>query len=77
MSRYFFDVCDDGRVTRDEEGAEFNGIDAAVDEASRTMGEIARASLPRSTQREMTIYLRDENRRLRLRAELRFEATRF
>src|SRR5215208_1189899 len=41
MPRFYFDVRDNDRLTRDEDGTELSGVDAARTEASRTLGEMA------------------------------------
>ena len=42
MPRFYFDVRDGDRFTHDDEGVELVGIEAARDEATRALGEIAR-----------------------------------
>jgi hypothetical protein len=42
MRRYFFDVRDGGDVIPDEEGMELSTIDAAQNEATRALADMAR-----------------------------------
>jgi hypothetical protein len=59
MPRYFFDFSDDGRVVRDEEGTELPDLDAARDEALKTLAGIARDELPDGNRREFALTIRD------------------
>ena len=77
MSRFYFDIRDGDRYTPDHEGADFDGIEAARAEAGRTLGEIARDVLSTSVRRDIAINVRDDDHKLRLRAGLRFDVTRF
>ncbi len=76
MARYYFDVRDGEVLTRDDEGLEFRGIDAASDEAARTLAEIACDVLPGAAHRVLAIEVRDETRELVLKAQLTFEIAR-
>ncbi len=60
MPRYFFDIHDGERSTTDEVGMELDGIEAARQETSRTLGEIARDILPDGDRREVVIEVKDE-----------------
>ena len=75
MPRYYFDVRD-GHLTEDDIGLEFDGIEAARDEAARALGEMARDVFPGSVARELAIEVRDENKEPLLRTTLRFEVQR-
>lgn len=75
MPRYYFDVRD-GHLTEDDVGIEFDGIEAARDEAARALGEMARDVLPGSAVREIAIQVRDGTREPLLRTVLRFEVER-
>jgi hypothetical protein len=46
MSRYFFDVREGARFTPDDEGFDFDSLDAAEHEAASTAAEIGRDRLP-------------------------------
>ena len=69
MPRYFFDVTDSGETSRDSDGVEFPSLEAARQEALKTLGEIAKDELPDGDRREFSIRIRDGERSL-LRASL-------
>jgi hypothetical protein len=73
MPHYFFDTRDGDHFTRDELGLELDGIEAARDEATLGMGDLARDALPGALRRELAIEVRDETDRQLLRASLWFE----
>jgi hypothetical protein len=73
MARYYFDHRDGNTFISDDEGLEFDGIEAVRNEATRTLGGIAKDALPGSVRREITIEVRDEASRPVLRAALWFE----
>jgi len=72
MPRYYFDVHDGETFTRDDEGVELDGIEAAKAEASKTLPEIACGTKPDGNRRDYTIEVRDETGRPVLRAGLSF-----
>jgi Domain of unknown function (DUF6894) len=76
MPLFYFDVRDGQKFTEDDYGLEFPNIEAARDEATRTLAEIAKDVLPGSTVREMAIEVRDEAKDPLLRTVLRFEVER-
>lgn len=41
MTRYFFDIREDGELTRDEDGVELETLEAARLEAQRALAEMA------------------------------------
>jgi hypothetical protein len=59
MPKFFFDFFDSGDVTPDNHGTELHGIDAAKQEAAKTLGAIVGDMLPGSL-RELEIKIRDE-----------------
>jgi hypothetical protein len=73
MRRYFFDSRDGDRYVRDDEGLELDGIEAARDEATLALRDLAKDSIPKSTRRELAIEVRDEADRRLIRASLWFE----
>ena len=77
LPRFFFDVRDNNRFTRDPDGTELAGVEAARTEASRTLGEIAKETLPVHERCDVAITVRDDADHLILRAGLRFDVTRF
>jgi hypothetical protein len=76
MPRYYFDHSDGDQFLRDDEGLEFDGIEAARDEAARALGEMARDVLPRAVRRVLAIEVRDEAKEPLLEARLIFEVAR-
>jgi len=60
MPRYFFDIHDGARSTTDDTGVELDGLEAARQEAARTLGEIARDILPYSDRHEVVIEVKNE-----------------
>ena len=71
--RYFFDTRDDSHVVRDEIGLDLDGPEAARDEATRGLADLARDALPGATRRELAVEVRDDADRAVLRAALWFE----
>lgn len=70
MPRYYFDVHDGEKGTRDEDGLDLDGDDRALKEAVKALPEIARDVLPDGTQRDFVVEVRDAARGLILRAKL-------
>jgi len=70
---YFFDTRDNGEIIQDDVGIEFNDLDAVKSHAALSLAEMARDVLPGSTQRELSIEVRDMNQPI-LRDVLTFEA---
>ena len=60
MPRYYFDIHDGAQFARDETGVELDDINAARQEAARTLGELAREILPDGDRREVVIEVKDE-----------------
>jgi hypothetical protein len=73
MPRYYFEIRDGDACTFDDEGLELDGIDAARDEAARTLGEIARDVLPGSVRRVLGLTVRDEAQEPLFEARLVFD----
>ena|SRR5215207_2810295 len=59
-SRFFFDVREGSRITSDDEGLEFDGVDEAEREAAKAAAEIGRDRLPKGDAREVAIEVRNE-----------------
>jgi hypothetical protein len=76
MPRYYFDLRDGDHFLRDDVGVEFGGLEAARDEAARTLGEMARDVLPGAVRRVLTIAVRDGENEPLLEARLVFEVAR-
>ena len=64
MPRFYFDVRDDGSFTPDDDGREFDSLDAAELAAAEAAAEIGRDRLPMSDVRKVTVEVRDEHREL-------------
>ncbi len=61
MPRYYFDEHDGDTFTKDEEGLELDGIEAARAEARKALPDIARDVLPKDgDRRTMVVKVRDE-----------------
>ena len=74
MPRYFLDVHDGDALYPDHEGLELANIWSARDEATFSLAEIGRGMLPGRDARTMFVEVRDERRRLLVKAQLAFEA---
>jgi hypothetical protein len=61
MPRYFFDIREGAKFTPDEDGLEFDSLDAAEHEAACTAAEIGRDRLPTSDAREVTVEVKNEH----------------
>lgn len=61
MLRFYFDVQDGDSFTRDTNGLEFNSLNAAEYEATRTAAEIGREELPKGKAREVMVEVRDQH----------------
>ena len=62
MPRFYFDVREGARFIPDEEGLEFDSLDAAEREAATAAAEIGRDRLPTGDSREITVEVRNEHR---------------
>lgn len=58
MTRYFFDVLSNGKLTSDEEGTVLPNIDAARKEATLALGDLARETLRSSGSPRVGIEVR-------------------
>ena len=76
MPRYYFNIQDDDLFTPDDEGVDLEGVEAARDEAARTLGEIARDVLPGALCRMLKVEVMDEAREPLLEARLEFQVAR-
>ena len=61
MPRFYFDVRDGGRFLPDEEGSEFDSLDAAEYEAACAAVEFGRDQLPKGGARDVTVEVRNEH----------------
>ena len=60
MARYFFDVQNGKPPLHDDDGAEFDSLDAAVQAAARSAAEIGTSRLARGDVSDVVIAVRDE-----------------
>ena len=71
MPRYYFDSRDNGKLVET-----FPDIEFCKKEAARALAEIAREVTPGSERRELSIDVRDENKRPLFRTVMIFEIQR-
>ncbi len=62
MPRFYFDIREGTRFVSDEDGIEFDSLDAAEDHAVQTAAEIGRDNLPNSKVRENVVEVRNEHK---------------
>ena len=60
MARYYFDVQNGKPLVRDDEGAEFDSLEAAVQAAARSAAEIGTSRLAKGDFSDVVIAVRDE-----------------
>jgi hypothetical protein len=60
VARYYFDVQSGKPLVRDDEGAEFDNLEAAVQAAARSAAEIGTSRLARGDTSDVVIEVRDE-----------------
>ena len=60
MARYYFDIQNGAQCVRDDEGSEFDSLDAAVQAATHSAAEIGTNRLERGDTRDVVIEVRDE-----------------
>ncbi|MBM1172945.1 DUF6894 family protein [Microvirga arabica] len=60
MARYYFDVQDGAQSVRDDDGTDFDSLDAAVQAAARSAAEIGTDRLAKGDTRDVVIEVRDE-----------------
>jgi hypothetical protein len=60
LARYYFDIQDGAQVMQDDEGAEFDSLDAAVQAAARSAAEIGTSRLAKGDTSDVVIEVRDE-----------------
>ena len=74
MPRYFFDVFDGEKLTRDEIGIELAGLEQVRIAAIDALPDIARDELPNGDQRLFSVEARDQENRVVFKASLNFKA---
>jgi hypothetical protein len=60
VARYYFDVQNGKPLVRDDEGAEFDSLEAAVHAAARSAAEIGTSRLAKGDTSDVVIEVRDE-----------------
>ena len=60
MARYYLDVYHGEQLMRDDEGSEFDSLDAAVQGAARSAAEIGTSWLAKGDTHDVVIEVRDE-----------------
>ena len=76
MSRFFFDLHDDGRVHIDEEGIELSGFEEARQEAKQFVPDIVRERIMEAgDRRSFVVLVRDADGRAIYSATLSFAGT--
>ncbi|MBB3021342.1 hypothetical protein FHR70_004438 [Microvirga lupini] len=60
MACYYFDIQNGAQSVRDDEGAEFDSLDASVHAATRSAAEIGTGRLAKGDSRDVVIEVRDE-----------------
>jgi len=64
VPRFYFDVREGSRFIPDDEGLEFDDLDAAECEAAEAAAEIGRDKLPKGGPRDVTVEVRNEHGQL-------------
>lgn len=62
MPRFYFDVREGATFIPDEEGLEFESMDAAEYQAAQTAAEIGRDRLPKGDTCDVTVELKNKHR---------------
>jgi hypothetical protein len=72
MPRFFFDVSDGQKVTRDQIGLDLSDIDSVRREAIDALPDIAREQLPDGDEAVFAVQARDESGIIVFKATLNF-----
>ena len=59
MPRFFFDIHDGENFTPDREGLELEGLEAAKNEAKKTLPDIVKDEMPDGDRRDFTVDVKD------------------
>jgi len=73
MPRFYFNVRDGERHTRDDEGLDLTTIEDAREEASRAIGAMIRDAMPDGGHRDMAIEVLGGDRHPILTVQVRFQ----
>jgi hypothetical protein len=60
VDRYYFDIHHGAHSVRDDQGAEFDSLDAAVQAATRSAAEIGTGRLAKGDTSDVVVGVRDE-----------------
>ena len=60
MARYYFGMLDGAQSVRDDEGSDFDSLDAVVQAAARSAAEIGTDRLAKGDTSDVVIEVRDE-----------------
>jgi hypothetical protein len=60
VPRFYFDVRDDQSVIEDDEGSDFESLDAAVHSAAQSAAEVGTGWLAKGDFRDVVVEVRDE-----------------
>jgi hypothetical protein len=60
VARYYIDIHDGEQLVRDDEGSEFDSLDAAVQGAARSAAEIGTSRLAKGDTSDVIIEVRDQ-----------------
>jgi hypothetical protein len=60
VARYYFDIQERAQVVHDDEGAEFDSLDAAIQGAAHSAAEIGTGRLAKGDTSDVVIAVRDE-----------------
>ncbi len=75
MPRFYIDTSDQARFVHDQEGLEFEDVEAAKDAAVDALPDMARDVLPDGDSRTFIAVVRDEKGRTLLQATMSFSVT--
>ena len=75
MPLYFFDVIDNGALSRDDYGIELASFEEARDQAQVLLPDMARTELPGCDQHTFVCEVREEMRGLVYRGSLTYQGT--
>jgi hypothetical protein len=59
MPRFFFDIHDGENFTPDREGLELEGLEAAKNEAKKTLPDIVKDEMPDGDRRDFTVDVKN------------------
>jgi hypothetical protein len=59
MPRFFFDIHDGEAFTPDRQGLDLDGLEAAKDEAKKTLPDIVKDEMPDGDRRDFTVDVKD------------------